>query len=497
MLTNNKYYDFTDVLIKPNVSNINSRSEVDLRLNLEFNKKEVFKNWRPIPIMSANMDTITDIEMAYELVKNNWIAVLHKYVSIADIKTLFDRIDKYNEENFEKIDYRNVFISRGSSDTDKQKLMERLDSDKRIKSVCIDVANGHRIDMFEYLKELKRTICKDKILMAGNVGTEEVIKFYIEAGVDILKAGIGPGCFKGDMKVVTDNGLVHISDIKVGDSVLTHKNRYQKVLNTMTYEEKDKLISINGIESTLTHKYYVVNKIDKDIINESNLESFGFWLPANQLDSNIHLLIKNTVFELIEIINIKEKEFLGNVYDIEVEEDHSFTIEGIVVHNSACITRVKTGVGIPQISLIDKLKNELLNIENNDLLIVSDGGCKTEGDIAKAFVAGADFVMIGGMLAGYKESPGVIEIIEDRKYKRFSGMAAKESQHNGVPKHGTEEGKTVLVPYKGKVYHKLLDIEGGIRSAATYISAKSINDMYDMGTLILTNVQENKIFNKQ
>ncbi len=356
MLVKEKYYDFNDVLIKANVSNVNSRSEVDLRLDLSNNSREILKTWKPIPVMSANMDTITDIEMAFELVKNNWIAVLHKYVSIQDIKVLFDRIDTFNSENELKIDYRNVFISRGSTEADKQKLMERLEAEKRIQSVCIDVANGHRLDMFEYVKELKKTICKDKILMVGNVGTEDVVKFYIEAGVDILKAGIGPG--------------------------------------------------------------------------------------------------------------------------------------------SACITRVKTGVGTPQISLIDKIKKNLIDF-NSDMLVVSDGGCKTEGDIAKAFVAGADFVMIGGMLAGYKESPGEIEIMGDRKYKRFSGMAAKESQHNGVPKHGTEEGKTVFIPYKGKVYHKLLDIEGGLRSAATYVGANSINQMYFLGTLILTNVQENKIFNKE
>lgn len=354
MLIKEKYYDFSDVLIKANVSNVNSRSAVDLKFK-SYSKKEVLKDWRPIPVMSANMDTITDIEMAFELVKNNWIAVLHKYVSISDMKILFDKVDLFNKKNDFKIDYRNIFISRGTTETDKSKLKERLESEPRIKSVCIDVANGHRLDMFDYLKELKNGLCKDKILMAGNVGTEEVVKFYIEAGVDIIKAGIGPG--------------------------------------------------------------------------------------------------------------------------------------------SACITRVKTGVGIPQISLIDKLKTAVMEL-NGDILIASDGGCKTEGDIAKAFVAGTDFVMIGGMLAGYKESPGVIEIIEDKKYKRFSGMAAKESQHNGVPKHGTEEGKTVLVPYKGKVYHKLLDIEGGLRSAATYIGANNINEMYELGILILTNVQENKIFNK-
>ena len=189
---------------------------------------------------------------------------------------------------------------------------------------------------------------------------------------------------------------------------------------------------------------------------------------------------------LEEINEIKEIDYLGEVYDLEVEEDHSFNIKGTIVHNSACITRVKTGVGTPQISLIDMIKDK-------GILICSDGGCKNEGDIAKAFVAGADFVMIGGMLSGHKECPGSIEEINGKLFKRFSGMAAKESQHNGVPKHGTEEGKTVMIPYKGKVYHKLLDIEGGLRSSCTYTNSKNIQEL-KKAELVITTEQENKVF---
>ena len=98
MLTTEKYYDFSDVLIKASVSGINSRSKVDLRFDSK-DRINVMNGWRPIPVMSANMDTITDIEMAFELAKNNWIAVLHKFVSIPDIKKLFDRIDSFNKEN--------------------------------------------------------------------------------------------------------------------------------------------------------------------------------------------------------------------------------------------------------------------------------------------------------------------------------------------------------------------------------------------------------------
>jgi len=168
--------------------------------------------------MSANMDTITDIDMAFELLKRNWIPVLHKYVSIKNISFLFDKIEIYNQfindnithinvenrkffnlnkdfkkEEAKEIDLRNLFISRGTSKQDKIKLKERLESDHRIQSVCIDVANGYREEVFNYIKELRYGLCEDKILMVGNVATKDAVLKYDSLNVDIIKCGIGPG----------------------------------------------------------------------------------------------------------------------------------------------------------------------------------------------------------------------------------------------------------------------------------------------------------------
>lgn len=488
--TDKTYYDFKDVLIKPTFSHIESRNSVELRSS--FKESDLFLNWNPIPIMSANMDTVTDIDMAFELLKRNWIPVLHKYVSKTEISILFDQIDEYNKTAESKIDYRNLFISRGTTETDKEKLKERIESEPRIKSVCIDVANGHRKSVPEYIKILREGICKDKILMVGNVGSADMVASYADAGVNIIKAGIGPGCFHPNTPVKTINGFVDIQDIKIGDHVLTHTNKYEAVIGLTKYEEKDKLIAINGNLSTVGHKYYVINK--KDIVNDKSILKHSFWLEAENIDMDAHLLV-STHLTTKQIKNIEEVSYSGIVYDIEVEISHSFLINGdIFVHNSACETRVKTGVGTPQITLIDDIYKEIERLNLTDkILLTSDGGCKNEGDIAKGFVAGADFIMIGGMLSGYKESPGVIEIVDGRKFKRFSGMAAKESQHNGVPLHGTEEGKTVMIPYKGKVYHKLLDIEGGLRSACSYTNSKTISELRK-ADLILSTVQENKIY---
>lgn len=290
--TEKTYYDFSNVLIKPTKSSLDSRSQVDLNISFSNFEQDVFEGWSPVPVMSANMDTITDVEMAWALLERNWIPVLHKYVSKEGIKELFDKIDEHNKVNENKIDYRNLFISRGTTEQDRQKLKERIEAEPRIKSVCIDVANGHRTSIVSYVKELKETVCKDKVLMVGNVGSADMVEDYISAGVDIIKGGIGPGCFHSDVEIITENGLKKISEVKEGEKVLSHKNEYKKVIGTSTYEEKDKLISINGVLSTPSHKYFVINKENrKKILKEEDIENFAYWLEAYKIDKKQHLLV--------------------------------------------------------------------------------------------------------------------------------------------------------------------------------------------------------------
>jgi GMP reductase len=207
------YLDFVDVLIKPRISHNESRSDVVLRKDFSSFNKSYFINWKPIPIMSANMDTVTDTKVAFELVKNNLIAVLHKFVKKSEITELFDNIDIYNISNKDNpIDYRNVFFSRGTTENDKQKLIERLEEDSRIQSVCIDVANGYRNSVFKYAEILRNGICKDKILMFGNVATPDAVIEYQKIGIDIIKLGIGPGS-ACTTRVQTGVGVPQISVI--------------------------------------------------------------------------------------------------------------------------------------------------------------------------------------------------------------------------------------------------------------------------------------------
>jgi GMP reductase len=163
---------------------------------------------------------------------------------------------------------------------------------------------------------------------------------------------------------------------------------------------------------------------------------------------------------------------------------------------SVCTTRVKTGVGYPQLSAIIECADAAHGLGGH---IISDGGCVTPGDVAKAFGAGADFVMLGGMLAGHNESGGEMIEIAGEKYKKFYGMSSETAMNKhvgGVAEYRASEGKTVQVPFKGDVIDTLKDILGGIRSTCTYVGASKLKELTKRTTFIRVLEQENVIFNK-
>ena len=158
---------------------------------------------------------------------------------------------------------------------------------------------------------------------------------------------------------------------------------------------------------------------------------------------------------------------------------------------SACYTRLISGVGYPQLSAINECADAAHGIGG---FICADGGCVTPGDVAKSFAAGADFSMLGGMLAGHDESGG--DLIEEngQKFKLFYGMSSETAmnKHNGgVAKHRASEGRTIKLPYKGPIEGTIQNLLGGIRSSMTYIGARKIKDMPKCATFVKVNRQLN------
>ncbi len=177
---------------------------------------------------------------------------------------------------------------------------------------------------------------------------------------------------------------------------------------------------------------------------------------------------------------------------------------------SVCTTRIQTGVGYPQLSAIIECADAAHGLGAH---IISDGGCTCPGDVAKAFGAGADFVMLGGMFAGHDEGGGVViteyhnthqrderthqAIYEEKKFVEFYGMSSSTAMikhHGEVAEYRSSEGRTVKIPYRGHVCSTVKDILGGIRSTCTYVGAPTLKQLAKCTTFIRVHRQYNDVF---
>lgn len=161
---------------------------------------------------------------------------------------------------------------------------------------------------------------------------------------------------------------------------------------------------------------------------------------------------------------------------------------------SVCTTRKMTGVGYPQLSAIIECADAAHGLGG---LVCADGGCTVPGDLAKAFGAGADFVMLGGMLAGHDQCEADVIEEDGQKFVVFYGMSsntAMTKHSGGVAKYRASEGKTVKVPYRGELSQTLQDILGGIRSACTYTGARTLKELSKRTTFVRVTQQINNVF---
>jgi GMP reductase len=283
-------------------------------------------------------------------------------------------------------------------------------------------------------------------------------------------------------------------------------------------------------DPSITNKnlaFYSLGTGHKDIekLNEvfSQIKRFNFPLPnicidvANGYSEKFVKTVAN-IRKLYEEVVI----MAGNVVTQEMTEE--LLIHGKIDivkvgigSGSVCTTRLKTGVGYPQLSAVMECTDAAHGLGGH---VCSDGGCKVVGDVCKAFGANSDFVMLGSMFAGTDEcegewkyeylieagssGPGFWQPIDpgnsstkrkvSLKYYGMSSENAMNKHHNGVAKYRTAEGKCVTVQYKGNAEEILQDICGGLRSACTYIGASKIKDFGKKTTFIQVNNTHNKIY---
>lgn len=354
-----EYLTFDDVLIKPKFSNVASRKDVDLSVVFKQDYVRAIEKLA-LPVLSANMDTVTSTLMAIAIGKAGGLGVLHRFMSPED------NVHDYREVRCNDVD---CAVSVGVGEIEQQRAKLLWDAGAKI--FVLDVAHGAQTQVVAQYKWIKETL-PGSFVVVGNFATaESCARFWGE-----LNAG----------------GIVH----------------------------------------------YTIGKGDKK-------EHRGYGVDAFKIG---------------------------------------------IGPGSACTTRIKTGCGIPQLGAVMEVA-EYFKDHLHRPMIICDGGMKTSGDIAKALAAGADCVMLGGMLAGTDETPGDIELIRELagdphhpnhqfnvRYKRYRGSASKEAyaDQGKDAKHRTAEGESFLVKAKGPVAQVLQDIEGGLRSALTYVGAKSLED---------------------
>jgi len=170
--------------------------------------------------------------------------------------------------------------------------------------------------------------------------------------------------------------------------------------------------------------------------------------------------------KLVAIRKIERKQYTGKVYDLTVDKDHSYNIDGVVVHNSLCTTRIKTGFGVPNVTALQ----DIVSVAN--VPVMADGGIRSSGDIAKALALGSCSVMLGSLLAGSEESPGkIIENADGSLCKRYRGSASLDTKvaHDMIDRN--VEGESTNIPYKGGVRFVIKKLLDGVKSAFSYNGA--------------------------
>ena len=190
----------------------------------------------------------------------------------------------------------------------------------------------------------------------------------------------------------------------------------------------------------------------------------------------------------------------GNVVTADMTQELILSGADIVKvgigQGSVCTTRIQTGVGYPQLSAVIECADAAHGLGAH---MIADGGCTCAGDVSKAFGAGADFVMLGGMLAGHSEGGGKIVSDSGRDFIEFYGSSSEEANdkhYGGLDEYRSAEGKKVRIPYRGALEETIKDILGGVRSTCTYVGAPSLKQLSKCTTFVRVNNQYNDIFGR-
>lgn len=455
----NKAYSFDDLLLVPKYSEVVSRSLVSTTVDL--GKGFIFD----IPIISSNMTNVTEVAMALALTEAKGLAILHRFCTTEEqVKMFKDCVT----QNVNATKY--VGASIGVKEEDKQRLDSLVSAGCKI--ICIDVAHGYSkvaLDMTRYVADKYPEV----LLISGNAAEGQGAVTIARAGADVIKVGVGGGCFAAGTRILMHSGQYkNIEDVIPGDKVINMHGRIVDVTNTVCTGEKEVLQVKYGKECTYVTEDHLFYLSSKDYLKPSwkrikDAKNHLILMPKELNTKHFISFMKDFLFN--EIISIEETNKSVLVYDLEVDcPSHSFIANNAIVHNSICTTRIQTGNGVPMLTAIESTfqarEKSGLNFK-----IVSDGGAKNSGDMVKALAIGADMMMTGSLLAGTPEAPGAIYEMNGIKYKEYAGSSTHKENH--------VEGVKALVPLKSPVTEVLQSLVEGIRSGCAYQGVNNLEDL--------------------
>ena len=446
---------FDDVLLVPSYSQV-VPNQVDLTTWLT---KKIKLN---IPMMSAGMDTVTEHRMAIAMARQGGIGIIHKNMSI---EAQADEVDKVKRsENGVITDP--FFLSPEHTLEDANNLMAKF----RISGVPI--TEGKKLVGIITNRDLKfetnfNKKIKESMTSEGLVTAKEGIT--LEEAKQILGKAR-----KEKLPIVDDDynlkGLITIKDIE-------KQIRYP-------YSAKDsngRLLCGAAVGCTPD----ILNRVDELVKSHVDVIVID---TAHGHSANVlktFALVKEKYPDLQVIAgNIATAE--GTKAMIECGVD---AVKVGIGPGSICTTRVVAGIGVPQITAVMDCYEMA---DKYNIPIIADGGIKFSGDVTKAIAAGANVVMLGGLLAGCDESPGEFELYQGRKYKVYRGMGSLAAMENGSKDRYFQANAKKLVPegvegrvaYKGKLEDTIFQLVGGLRSGMGYCGAKTIQELKEKGQFV-------------
>ena len=452
---------FDDVLLVPKFSSITSRSETDLSTRLS---KNISLN---IPLISANMDTVTESTMAVTMAREGGIGIIHRFLTIEEQANQVLKVKRSGS----------VMIENPYQINDNQSISTAFEimNDKEVSGLLVVNSESKLVGILTERDVLFESPNSDKLV--NELMTKDVVTSK-------------PNTTVSEAKEILKNNRIEKLPLIDDDRNIHGLFSSQDILNTENYPDasKDKkgrplVGAAVGVKGDFLERTEALLEANTDVIVVD---------IAHGHSENAITTVKNIkkAFPNCELI-------AGNVATAQGTEDLiKAGVDAVKVgvgSGSICITRVITGSGVPQLTAVMDCAEIA---KKYDIPIISDGGTRTSGDATKALAGGASTVMLGSMLSGTDESPGSTISKNGNRYKIYRGMASlaaargRKSKETGLVDLADDlndyvaEGVDGFVPYKGTVTDILKQITGGIRSGLSYCGGHTISQMQENAEFI-------------